>query len=397
MQRPGNAAPITAVLLNLAHAIDHMFLLIFATAVGAIALDFGFARWEDLMPYGTGAFLMFGLGSIPAGRLGDLWGRRAMMLVFYFGMGVSALLCALTNDALQLGIALTLLGLFSAIYHPVGIPMLVQKSKRPGATLGVSGLSGNLGIAMAALVTGLLVSWGGWRLAFALPGFVCLIAGLIFWLAVPAETEPPAKRAPRANTTSRAILLRVFLVVTATAVTGSLLFNFTTNGNGQLLGERMAGLVNDPALLGLLLAGIYTIGAFSQIVVGRLIDRIPMKPLFLSIVVFQAPLFWLASGAQGWVFYVLAVLYMVAIFAVIPFTDALIVRYVDDSMRSRIAGMRLAVAFGVSSLAVWMLGPVVKVAGFETLLLAMAGIAAITVVFVALLPADRQSLASAVA
>jgi hypothetical protein len=60
----------TATLLNLGHAMDHLFLLIFATAVGAIAADFGFARWEDLMPYGAGAFLMFGLGSLPAGRLG---------------------------------------------------------------------------------------------------------------------------------------------------------------------------------------------------------------------------------------------------------------------------------------------------------------------------------------
>ncbi|MCC7098190.1 MAG: MFS transporter, partial [Rubrivivax sp.] len=60
-----------AVLLNLAHALDHFFLLIFATAVAAIAADFGFARWEDLMPWGTGAFILFGLGSAPAGRLGD--------------------------------------------------------------------------------------------------------------------------------------------------------------------------------------------------------------------------------------------------------------------------------------------------------------------------------------
>jgi len=79
--------PLTTFLLNVAHAIDHLVLLIFATAVGTIAVDFGFARWEDLMPYATGAFLLFGLGSVPAGRLGDQWGRRAMMIVFFFGIG----------------------------------------------------------------------------------------------------------------------------------------------------------------------------------------------------------------------------------------------------------------------------------------------------------------------
>ena len=40
----------TALLLNLGHALDHMFLLIFATAVAAIADDFSVDRWEDLMP-----------------------------------------------------------------------------------------------------------------------------------------------------------------------------------------------------------------------------------------------------------------------------------------------------------------------------------------------------------
>ena len=95
----------TRLLLYLAHAIDHLALLIFATAVSAIALDFGVARWEDLMPYATGAFVMFGIASLPAGRYGDLWGRRAMMLIFYFGMGGSLLLCAVTQSPLQLAIA----------------------------------------------------------------------------------------------------------------------------------------------------------------------------------------------------------------------------------------------------------------------------------------------------
>ena len=100
----------TRLLLNIGHALDHMFLLIFATAVAAIAKDFGLARWEDLMPYGVGAFAMFGLGSLPAGRLGDLWGRRVMMIIFFAGMGAAALLVATTQNAWQLAAALTLLG-----------------------------------------------------------------------------------------------------------------------------------------------------------------------------------------------------------------------------------------------------------------------------------------------
>src|SRR5689334_22632407 len=133
------------LLLNVAHALDHLFLLVFATAVVAIGAEFGCSRWEDLMPYGVGAFFLFGLGSLPSGRLGDLWGRRPMMLVFFFGLGGAAVLTALARGPWQLAGGLALIGLFASIYHPVGIPMLVQRARRPGAVIGVNGLAGNLG------------------------------------------------------------------------------------------------------------------------------------------------------------------------------------------------------------------------------------------------------------
>ena len=386
----------TSLLLNVAHAIDHMFLLIFATAVATIATDFGFARWEDLMPYSVGAFFLFGLGSLPSGRLGDLWGRRAMMLIFFFGMGVSALLVAATQNPWQIAAALALLGAFASIYHPVGIPMLLQKAIRPGVTIGVNGLAGSLGIALAALLTGLLVKYFGWRVAFVVPGLASIACGVAFALVTPRETEAPAKRAVKAAVQlPPSLLARLFLVMTLTAITGSLLFNFTTNGNGQLLQERFRGIVEDPATLGVLLAAVYAIASFTQVFVGRMIDRYPLKNLYLAIVLAQIPLFLLAASASGWLLFALQLAFMAAIFGAIPFTDAMIVRYVDDRIRSRVTGMRLGVSFCVSSVAVWSLGPAVKASGFQTLLVVMAGIAACTAVLVALMPTERSAAKAA--
>ena len=381
------------LLLNLAHALDHLFLLIFATAVAAIAADFGFARWEDLMPYSVGAFVMFGLGSLPAGKLGDSWGRRPMMLVFFFGLGAASLLVSVTQTVWQLAAALTLLGTFTAIYHPVGIPMLVQGAKRPGATIGINGLAGNLGLAAAALITGVLVQLIGWRAAFAVPGAVCIALGFVFARLVPAETEPPARRSrPAAVALSPAALARVLMVMTVASASASLLFNLSTNGNGQLLAERLHGVVNDPAKLGMLLAGVYALASLAQVVVGRLLDRFPLKQVQLTIVLAQAPLLALASQAQGWWLY--AALLGVLIFGSIPFTDAVIVRYVDDRMRSRVAGLRLTLSLGFSSLAVWALGPAVKASGFGTLLLVMAGISLFTVTALLALPSERSASAA---
>ena len=376
---------LTALLLNAGHALDHLFLLIFATAVSAIAADWGMV-WQDLMPYTVGAFVMFGLGSLPAGRLGDLWGRRAMMVVFFLGLGACGLLVAVTRGVWSLAAALTLMGVFASIYHPVGIPMLVQQAKNPGFTIGVNGLFGNLGIAVAAVLTGLLVKHAGWRAAFAVPGALALLCGLLFLALVPREEMAPARRPKKAVDLPRAVMARVLMVMTLAAISSSLIFNFTTNGNGHLLAERLRGLIDDPATLGVLLAIVYTVASFAQLVVGKLIDRYPLKWVYLPIVAMQVPLFLLAAGAGGWALYVVVVAFMIFVFGAIPFVDAMIVQYVDDRMRSRVAGVRLAVSFGVSSLAVYLLGPTVKAAGFATLLAVMAAISASTTLFVALLP-----------
>jgi MFS family permease len=378
------------LLLNVAHAVDHWVLLIFATAVSSIAVDFGFSRWEDLMPYATGAFFAFGFGSLPAGRLGDTWGRRPMMLTFFHGLGASLLLVAVSTGPWQIAIALTIMGVFSAIYHPVGIPMLLRDAKRPGRTIGINGLAGNLGIALAALITGLIVKYFGWRMAFVVPALVSIGCGWLFARLSPAEGEPPTRRKAAGNALPPAVLVRVVAVITVIATTGALLFNFTTNGNTELLRERMAAVVSDPAVLGLLLALVYAIASFAQLLVGGLIDRLPIKRLLLAIVALQIPLFALASQAQGWAFFVLIVLFMGVVFGAIPFIDAIIVRFVDDRIRSRVAGARLAISFSISSLAVYLLGPVVKSSGFDFLLLTMAAIAAVTFAAAVWLPATAK-------
>lgn len=376
----------TVRLLNVGHAVDHMFLLIFATAATAIATDFGLTRWEDLMPYSALAFFLFGIGSLPSGRLGDHWGRRTLMVIFFFGMGVAAILASLTQSPLQLACALALLGCFASIYHPVGIPMLVQGAPRPGWTIGVNGMAGNLGIALAAIVTGYLVKHVGWRPAFAVPGVASILCGIAFVTVTNAEPTPPARRTTSQPELPRGLLARVFLVMTLAATSGSLLFNFSTNGNYALLHERFAAISQDPATLGLMLAAVYAIASLAQLVVGRLMDRFPLKKLYLIVIATQIPFLALAAHAQSWWLYLLQGLFMVSIFGAIPFTDAMIVHYVDDRMRSRVAGMRLAVSFGASSLAVWLLGPLVKQAGFSALLWLMAVIATVTFTIVTLLP-----------
>lgn len=182
-------------------------------------------------------------------------------------------------------------------------------------------------------------------------------------------------------------MAKLFLVMTIAATSGGLLFNFSTSSNYELLADRLQGIAQDPARIGLLLGFTYAVASVTQLLVGHLIDRMALKTLWVGIICAQAILLVLSMALDGWAFYAVQFLFMATIFGSIPFTDAMIVRFVDDSMRSRVSGMRLAVSLGASSIAVWLIGPVVKQAGFTALLGLMAATSIITLLVLSQLPA----------
>ena len=178
---------------------------------------------------------------------------------------------------------------------------------------------------------------------------------------------------------------------TFTAVSGSIIFSFTTNGNGELLRERVKGVVQDPAELAGMLFVIFSLASLAQLVVGKLIDRLPLKTVYVPILLLQVPLFLIASQVQDWALFITAIAFMLLVFGAIPFTDAMIVKYIDDRMRSRVTGARLAIGFGVSSLVTAAIGPSVKAAGFPTMLMALAAVALCSFVAISFLPSERRA------
>src|SRR5262249_29335373 len=170
--------------LNWAHALDHFVLLIYPTVVIGLEVVYG-RPYSELIAASTAAFVAFGVFSLPAGWLADRWSRRNMMAVFYLGCGASLVAAALAPNLVALTAALFALGTFAAIYHPVGMAMLIDVSQARGRTLAFNGVCGNLGAALASAVAAALASWFGWRAAFMVPAALCLATGFAFIALVP--------------------------------------------------------------------------------------------------------------------------------------------------------------------------------------------------------------------
>lgn len=394
--RPAASTQTVVNFVNVAHFIDHMFLLIFPTAVLGMGQSFGLT-YGELLALATGMLIAFGAGSLPAGWLGDRWSRRNMMIVFFIGIGASTVLTGLSPSPLWLAVGLTTIGIFSAIYHPIGNAMLaVNAGDRLGRVMGLNGVFGNIGVACAALVTGAITQYLGWRWAFVIPGAVAMAIGVVFWIMVPdGAGKAAAGKASRKLDVPRALVVRVFAVFSVVVLTGGLLFQASTIALPKLFDERLGNLANSAASVGALAAVIYTVGAMAQLVVGRMVDRYSLKSSFLVVSAFAAPCLFLATFAQDWLVLAAGGGIMIAIFGQVTINDTMVARYTTDEWRSRVFALRYFVGFGVAALAVPMVAILhERSGGFASVFTVLAVLGVFVFLAAVLFPREQSHMKS---
>ena len=361
--------------LNLGHLLDHLVMLVFPTAVVAIGREWG-QPYAELLPLALGGFIAFGVFAFPAGWLADHWSRYKVLAVFFFGIGASLFVTGFAQSPWQIALGLTVVGAFAAIYHPVGIAMLVASPEKMGKVLGWNGLWGNLGLAFAALLTGALMDAAGWRAAFFVPGAFCVLAGICFLCLV----KDPGK----VKKTSKSIGLhldgptmsRIFAIMLIATACGGVIFNSTTISMPKVFDERLHELTQTNLGIGVLVAAVYSIAAFAQVLMGALIDRTELRRLMIGVGLVQIPMLWLAANLQGWAMLAVALCMMLAVFGQIPLNDAIVGKYVADEYRARVLGVRYVVSLGVAAVAVPMIAALHRTeGGFANVFLVLAVLA----------------------
>jgi MFS family permease len=351
-------------------------MLVFPTVVVALGREWD-RPYSELLPLALGGFIAFGAFALPAGWLADHWSRYKMMAVFFFGIGVSMLLTGMAQSPLQIGVGLTLIGVFAAIYHPVGIAMLVAAPEKMGRALGWNGLWGNLGLAAAALAAGALMDLLGWRAAFFIPGVVCLAAGIAFLAIVPDPGPVQKKSKTLGLHVDRGTMARIFAILLVATACGGVIFNSTTVAMPKVFDERLASLTQTSFGIGALVAFVYSLAALAQLAMGSLIDRFELRKLMIGIALVQIPLLALAANVEGWAMLAAALAMMLAVFGQIPLNDVIVGKYVADEYRARVLSVRYVVSLGVAAVAVPLIAVLHRTeGGFRNVFLVLAALAA---------------------
>jgi MFS family permease len=398
------------LLLNIGHLLDHLFTLIFAT-VAALVL---YREWEigyaELLAYATPGFFAFGAFSLPAGWLADKWSRDGMMCVFFIGIGLAAIATGFAQTPLQIGVGLFVIGMFAAIYHPVGLAIVTSKWRDTGMRIAMNGVWGNLGVAGAALMTGVLIDHGSWRLAFILPGLFSIAMGLTYiglrWTSIlrerSARTAVADEPEKRASPSYRALVIRVSAIVFMTTAVSSIIFQATTFALPKIFEERLQGLAMEistwingidasgqgdvATVIGSLAFAVFAVASIAQLIVGRMLDRFGPRPVFMVVATFQLAFFSAMPGLTDGFALLAALGFMLGAFGQIPINDYMIGKTARGAYKARIYGVRYVVSFTVLAASLPLIAFVYQNWGFDTLFRILAGAAAVILVIVAALP-----------
>jgi MFS family permease len=392
------------LLLNVGHFLDHLFMLIFAT-VAALALtrEWGLG-YADLLKYAAPGFFAFGVFALPAGWLADRWSRDGMMSVFFIGIGVASIGTAFARTPFEVGFGLFVVGVLAAIYHPVGLAIVVQKWKNTGMRIAVNGVWGNLGVASAALLTGYFIDNGGWRTAFVVPGIVSILVGVAYTALMWPEIVAPRPRAQAKGARTKvqsaelkALLLRVSLIVFLTTAVSSIVFQSTTFALPKVFDERLGGLAISATAIGQLAFVVFAVGSMGQLIVGHFLDRLGPRTVFIAAAALQVVFFAAMPGLADWAALACALVFMLAAFGQIPINDYMIGRLADGEYRARIYGVRYVVSFTVLAVALPLISFVYQSWGFDALFRVLALSAAVILAAVMLLPRKLPVAADVVA
>lgn len=352
------AARLVVLFAAAGHFWHHVLTGLFLTL--AVLLERVWDRpYAEIISLWAAGAMMIGLGAPLAGWMADRFGHARMMAMFYLGIGAAAVAAGLVAGPSGMAVALGAIGLFGAIYHPVGMAWVSMTAPVHirGRIMGYLGIAGSIGVALAAVIAGGLAAIGGWRLAMILPGLLTMAGGA--WLvaaiasgriaAAPAHAAPLAAGA--AHDDERAPL-GVLVVLAVTFSLGSVVYAAFSRALPKWFSDTLALDGQDAARLGLIVGAALLMGSVGQLVGGRLADRLPFKWLYAGTFALKLVPLALAAVLGGPVAVLLAVVIGFTFDLSAPVENLLLARYSSGRRRGLAFGMKFAMGFAAAPIGV---------------------------------------------
>lgn len=371
------------------HFMSHFNMLAFPSLVIPLTVQFDMDM-AHVLEISFLMYLMFGVSALPWGIAGDRWGSRPFFVLFYLGCGLSGLASAFwIGNPGYLMITLAMLGLFSGIYHPIGSGMISREIKRISIGMGYNGMFGNLGLATAPFLTG-LINWAwGLKAVYLFLGGMNLLGLILTSVLAHSEAKDDVKMKENVDGSGNG-LLSAFIVLLIVMMLGGIEYRGATvimpayfelktyqlfEWFSTFTGERFSGNVFATSVTSF----IFFVGIIGQYIGGRLGDRFEPKWCYLVFHLVTIPAAILISIASNISLVVVATVYFFFLLGMQPIENTLVANFTPRRFHHSAYGTKFVLTFGVGALAVKMVGAIETYSNIETVFLAVGAIATLLV------------------
>jgi len=386
-------ASLALIFSCIGHFLFHYFAAMYFTIV--IALDRAWpTSYEDLIELWTPAAIMIGLAALPAGRLADIWSAPGMLIIMFFGMGAATAASGFASTEWMLLGFLACIGLFGAIYHPVGISWLVRSSDgSTGKKLAVNGVFGGLGAAAAGGITGLFLEYSTWQAAFIVPGVICVLVGIAMLICLRAGMIPEEYGDGKKRSAGGKGDLRAFAILLLPMFAIGLIYNTVQAALPKLFEEGLVDMLGGSlAGIGLLVAAVYVAGAAMQFLGGHLADRYPLKLVYLVCWVGMIPMLFLMAMTGNAFLFAVSTMMVVLNTSALPSENLLLSRFAPAKHQGLAFGIKFVLAFGAGPLGVLLISWTREATGsFSPLLTGLTVLGIVTLIAVLMLPGEPEA------
>jgi len=372
----------------------HMFAAFYLVIVLTIEKEWSIS-YDQLIRLWTFGALLIGLGAIPFGWLSDRWSRSGTMTIMFIGMGLASVLCGFSTSISFLFISLSLLGLFCSIYHPVGIPWVINSVNKQGRALGINGIFGGLGIGSGALVAGTLTELFNWQLAFIIPGFISIFIGfiLIYFIFIDKISYKNffIKNDKQNHSHNEMILIASIMLLSMFSL--GLSFHNTQTALPKVFEIRIDNI--NSIQIGLMIGIIYFISGVTTFIGGLLSDRFNLKAIYLIGIFMQFPCYLGIAYISGYSLVILCILAAIFNASILPTENLLLSKFTPQKYHGIVYGIKFILAFGSGPISVFLISEIYSITlEFTYLFLINAIMMAFVSIFILFLPIHNKQMHS---
>ena len=336
----------TLQLTGVGHFGCHLAMLVYPTAAVSLARQEQLAL-HDVLGWSFIGYLLFGLGALPVGFLADRFPSKWLLRIGVIGIGPALMIVATSNPGTMLVLALALVGLLASLYHPAGMSLLSRTIRNRGTGLGINGICGSVGLALAPIITEFLAESFGWRGAYLVIGLTLFALGLV--VSFRHIDEPQTEKtiavsrpdAPKGN-------LFYFGVLVVAMTLGGLAYRATSVAMPAYFEERI-----DFIGYGVASSLVFLAGSLGQYTGGRLADRHDLRLVYVGFQLLSLPLILCMAKFAGIPLFGVSAGFVFFFLGMQPVENCLVARFTPAHWRSRGYGLKFTAVFGVGAISVW--------------------------------------------